>query len=148
MTVPHLPLHWYSALLAALGGCAFALTVCLLGGHHADMFRTMTLPATLGAGLAGLSLNSFFGQEGPEGVSLACVGWPLTTLLGSVIATLLLLLWVEPAAAVVPSGIVLLCLGPIAIGLAVLDTPGVVITWLICGVAMHKALCRQRRRAT
>lgn len=81
-------------------------------------------------------------------MSLACVGWPLTTLLGSVIATLLLLLWVEPAAAVVPSGIVLLCLGPIAIGLAVLDTPGVVITWLICGVAMHKALCRQRRRAT
>lgn len=70
MTVPHLPLHWYSALLAALGGCAFALTVCLLGGHHADMFRTMTLPATLGAGLAGLSLNSFLVRKDPKACRL------------------------------------------------------------------------------
>ena len=67
--------------------CGWSISSCLASGDE------MLLPAAIGAGLAGMMFFALFGGKGERGWTLAAIGAVLATVVGAMLAILVLGLW-------------------------------------------------------
>jgi len=67
--------------------CGWSIGSCFISGDE------MILPATIGAGLAGMMFYALFGGKGERGWTLAAIGAILATVVGAMLAVLVLGLW-------------------------------------------------------